>query len=67
MIVADSEVPEYEVDRVIAKRAHGNRFEFLVLWKGFAPHEATWEPAENLSNAKAKIDEFESTGVRTRR
>lgn len=60
-------MPEFEVDRVLAKRAHKNSFEYLVLWKGYAPHEATWEPLENLSNAMDRVREFESTGVRTRK
>ncbi len=38
-----------------------------MLWKGYAAHEATWEPESNLVNAQEKIKEFESSGVRTRK
>ena len=67
VFVDGTDVPEYEVDRILAKRNVKNRFEYLVLWKGYAAHEATWEPESNLSNARGKIDEFERTGVRTRK
>ena len=47
----DTEVPEFEVEKLLAKRVHRNSVEYLVLWRGYAAHEATWEPVENLSNA----------------
>ncbi len=67
VFVADSAVPEYEVEKVLAKRVYKNSYEYLILWKGFAAHEATWEPLSNLSNAMEKVKEFESTGVKTRK
>jgi hypothetical protein len=42
--VADSEVPEYEVDRILAKRLARNNVEYLVQWKGYPTTDATWEP-----------------------
>ena len=29
--------------------------EYLVLWKGYPPHEATWEPVEHLARAPEAI------------
>ncbi len=58
---------EFEVDKVLQKRVHGNRVEYLILWKGYPLHEATWEPASHLSNAKRAVALFEHQGVRTRK
>ncbi len=63
----DTDVTEYEVDRVIAKRKYRNSYEYLVMWKGYAAHEATWESLANLSNTMEKVKEFESSGIRTRK
>ncbi len=38
------DIPEFEVERVIAKRVRANVVEYLVMWKGYAAHDATWEP-----------------------
>ncbi len=63
----DDDTAEYEVDRILAKRKHRNSWEYLVLWKGYAAHEATWEPLSGLGNAMQKVEEFERTGIRTRK
>ncbi len=47
----ESEDAEYEVDRIVAKRKHRNQWEYLVVWKGYAAHEAMWEPLSNLGSA----------------
>ena len=55
-----SEEPEFEVDKVVAKRLGSrNRVEYLVHWKGYIPFDATWEPAENLVNAPEAVRQFE--------
>ena len=55
--------PEYEVDRIIAKRVRRinrrNQVEYLVLWRNYPTSEATWEPMENLSNAAQAVEDFE--------
>jgi hypothetical protein len=56
--VPDSDEPEYEVERVIAKRLSRNSVEYLVQWKGYSTADCTWEPAANLSNAPQKVQEF---------
>ena len=35
-----------------------NDYEFEVKWKGYERHEATWEPYEHLTNAKAVFEAF---------
>ena len=48
VVSADDDV-EYEVDRIISMRlGRGSVPEYLVLWKGYGAHDATWEPAKNL-------------------
>ena len=67
MFREDTDIPEFEVQKVLAKRVVKNVVEYLVLWKGYPPHEATWEPYSNLSNAQCLVDEFERNSVQTRR
>ena len=31
---------------------------YKVKWKGYGPHEMTWEPIENITNAKELIEDF---------
>ena len=55
-------VERYEVDRIIGKRVRGrNRtVQYLVLWKGYPEHEATWEPAARLKeDAPEAVAEYE--------
>jgi hypothetical protein len=54
----------WEVDKVLAmktRRVGRSRKKvnyYLVLWKGYPEHEATWEPEKNLEQAKEAIKLF---------
>ena len=52
---------EYEVEKILDKRTKGKAgLEYLVKWKNFDdPEDNTWEPADNLTDAEAKIKLFE--------
>ena len=50
---------EYEVEKIIDKRIINDKIEYLIKWKGYSDFENTWEPIENMSNAKEIIFEYE--------
>lgn len=51
---------EWEVEQILATEGKGKRQKFLVRWNGYSEAHDSWEPLENLKNAKEKIAEFES-------
>ena len=63
----------WEVQEVLNKRVRTVKrrkvTQYLVLWKGYPLHEATWEDASHLSEAQWSVDQYErrvSGGVRVR-
>jgi hypothetical protein len=54
-----SDIEEFEVQRILEKRQVGRKAEYLVQWKGYPLHEATWEPKTYLRNAQELLKEFE--------
>ena len=50
--------PEYEVEQIIRHRGAGRSIQYLVLWKGYPPHDATWEPERNLTNCPDVLAEY---------
>jgi hypothetical protein len=52
-------IKEYEVDHILAHRAHGRSgWAYLVACKGYAMHDATWEPEANLGIAREAINAY---------
>ena len=49
---------EFEVEAIIRHRGTGTRRRYLVAWKGYELHEATWEPEVNLSNCQDLLAEY---------
>ena len=58
-ILTSENVEEYEVERILAHRRHGRSgWAYLVAWKGYAMHDATWEPEANLENARDIVNAY---------
>lgn len=48
------------MERIIQRANDKGIIKYKVLWKGFPPSEATWEPIEHLEHCKEAIYEFEN-------
>ena len=58
---SDEGEAKYEVERLLDKRFRNRKPEYLVLWKGWPSHEATWEPIWRLNeDAPDMVVEFET-------
>ena len=53
-----NEEEEYEVEKILAHRIHNNVIEYLIHWKGYSNEERTWEPEENLTNARTILNAY---------
>ena len=49
---------EFEVQEILDSRIHYNKLQYFVDWKGYKPHECTWEPTEFLKHAKDAVARF---------
>lgn len=56
--VVMGESPEWEVERIDDSRKRYRKLQFLVKWKGYPNEARTWEPEENVANAKKCIRDF---------
>ena len=50
---------EFEVEEIVdSQKGRGGKIFYKVKWKGYGPHEMTWEPTENITNATKAVKEF---------
>ena len=52
------EQPEYEIEAIISHRRSGKGRAYLVKWKGYPTSENTWEPEQNLYNAREILKQY---------
>jgi hypothetical protein len=58
--VTNDGAPEWDVERILDHRRYGRRkiLQYLILWKGYPVHEATWEPIEALDGALELVVDY---------
>jgi hypothetical protein len=56
-----SQPEEYEVEAIRSKRFRNGKAFYLVHWKGFSSDEDTWQSAEDLTNCRLLLAEFEKS------
>ncbi|ETM55609.1 hypothetical protein L914_01193 [Phytophthora nicotianae] len=61
VVLADGSIGQI-VKRLVKKRTHKRRTQFLVEWVG--EEKQTWEPVENLSQVPDLIAEFETARLK---
>ena len=49
---------EFEVEAIMRHRGSTSRREYLVAWKGYGLHEATWEREANLTHCSDLLAEY---------
>ena len=60
-VVIDGE-PEFYIERILNKRTHRRRVQYLVKWSGYPLSEASWEPRTALlESAPSLLQEFEDS------
>ena len=56
------DIEEYEVEAILAERIRRGVTEYLVKWKGYTTENNTWEPEDNITNAKDELRKFKARG-----
>ena len=49
---------EWEIEAIMAHKKTQCGIKYLVKWKGYPESENSWEPAENLENAKDMVEDY---------
>ncbi|CAG8794122.1 24900_t:CDS:1, partial [Dentiscutata erythropus] len=60
-VIPETNEEEYEVETILDKKLMRRKPFYLVKWKGYPLHDATWEPKENLTNAADIVTVFENS------
>ena len=49
---------EYNVEQILDSRKHRGKLQYLVKWQDYGLEENTWEPKNNVTNAKQLVTAF---------
>lgn len=49
---------EWNVKEIVGAKGQGKNRKFKVRWEGWTPAHDSWEPTENLANAKDAVEKF---------
>jgi hypothetical protein len=61
-IITSDRKEEYEVHEILDERRRNGRTEYLVQWKDYSPKDDTWEPEQNLTNARDTLCDYRTWG-----
>lgn len=50
----------YQVEKITDKKIENHITKYKVKWVGWAEHQSTWEPLDNLSNVLYMVNDFEA-------
>ena len=56
---------EFEVEDILDSRLFRRQRQYLVKWKGYPTHEATWEPAAHLEHSPTVLEAYNARISRT--
>jgi hypothetical protein len=59
-VILDREHEYFEVEDILDSRKRGNKWQFLVSWKGYPADQNSWEPEENIMNCQHLIRDHKS-------
>ena len=54
----DGAIREYDVEKILDSRIYQRKLQYEVKWEGWDEGHISWEPAENVENAKELVEEF---------
>lgn len=63
-VVTQQGEEEYEVESIVDSKHLKKGWQYRVRWKGYSPQEDTWEPKENLGNAKKALDHYHKSQLK---
>ena len=57
--IAVDGIEEYEIEKIIDKRRHHGKIQYLVRWLGYDSSEDSWIDHTDLAHAQELLDDFE--------
>jgi hypothetical protein len=57
-VITEGGEEQYQVDKLVDCKAEDGISKYRVRWKGYGPHDDTWEPASKLLHLEDQLWEF---------